>query len=63
MMFRAYPINKTSIDAIYSYFLAVSPDFMINAGFQASYVHRFLKTAGYDPARWPGCYRDIHRAY
>lgn len=38
-------INKTSIDAIYSYFLAVSPDFVINAGFQASYVHRFLKTA------------------
>ena len=39
-------INKTSIDAIYSYFLAVSPDFVINAGFQASYTHRFLKTAG-----------------
>jgi type IX secretion system PorP/SprF family membrane protein len=39
-------INKTSIDAIYSYFLAVSPDFVINAGFQASYSHRFLKTAG-----------------
>jgi type IX secretion system PorP/SprF family membrane protein len=37
-------INKTSIDAIYSYFLAVSPDFVINAGFQASYCHRFLKT-------------------
>ncbi len=39
-------INKTSIDAIYSYFLAVSHDFVINAGFQASYCHRFLKTAG-----------------
>ena len=39
-------LNKTSIDAIYSYFLAVSPDFVINAGFQASYVHRFLKTDG-----------------
>ena len=39
-------INKTSIDAIYSYFLTVSPDFVINAGFQASYTHRFLKTAG-----------------
>jgi type IX secretion system PorP/SprF family membrane protein len=39
-------INKTSIDAIYSYFLAVSPNFVINAGFQASYTHRFLKTAG-----------------
>jgi len=38
-------INKTSIDALYSYFLAVSPDFVINAGFQASYVHRFLKTS------------------
>ncbi len=38
-------INKTSIDAIYTYFLAVSPDLVINAGFQASYCHRFLKTA------------------
>ncbi len=39
-------LNKTSIDAIYSYHLAVSPGFVINAGFQASYVHRFLKTEG-----------------
>jgi type IX secretion system PorP/SprF family membrane protein len=39
-------INKTSIDAIYSYFLAVTPDLVINAGFQASYCHRFLKTSG-----------------
>ena len=39
-------LNRMSADAIYSYFLAVSPDFVINAGFQASYTHRFLKTAG-----------------
>jgi type IX secretion system PorP/SprF family membrane protein len=39
-------INKTSIDAIYSYFLAITPDLVINAGFQASYCHRFLKTSG-----------------
>jgi type IX secretion system PorP/SprF family membrane protein len=38
-------INRTSIDAIYSYFLALSPDLVINAGFQASYCHRFLKTS------------------
>ncbi|MCK4854300.1 MAG: PorP/SprF family type IX secretion system membrane protein [Bacteroidales bacterium] len=37
-------INRTSIDAIYTYFLEVSPEFVVNAGFQASYSHRFLKT-------------------
>jgi type IX secretion system PorP/SprF family membrane protein len=37
-------INRTSIDVIYTYFLEVSPDFVVNAGFQASYCHRFLRT-------------------
>jgi len=38
--------NHISADLMYSYFLAVSPTLVINAGFQASYSHRFLDAAG-----------------
>jgi type IX secretion system PorP/SprF family membrane protein len=38
-------LNRISADAIYSYFLAVNPRLTINAGFQASYIHRFLNTS------------------
>jgi len=36
-------LNRISADAMYSYFLAVNSQLTINAGFQASYSHRFLK--------------------
>ena len=36
-------LNRISADAMYSYFLALNSRITINAGFQASYNHRFLK--------------------
>lgn len=36
-------LNRISVDLIYSYFLAINPKLMVNAGFQASYVQRFLR--------------------
>lgn len=36
-------LNRFSADIQYAYFLAVNPTLTIHAGFQASYVHRFLK--------------------
>ena len=36
-------LNRISADAMYSYFLAVNSRITVNAGFQASYNHRFLK--------------------
>ncbi len=38
-------LNHISADVMYSYFLAVNPELMVNAGFQASYCHRFLRRA------------------
>jgi len=39
-------LHNLAIDGIYSYALVVNPEFTINAGFQASYVMRLLKTDG-----------------
>ncbi len=36
-------LNRISADVMYAYYLAVNPGLTIHAGFQASYVHRFLK--------------------
>ncbi len=36
-------LNRLSIDVMYSYFLEVSSLLTVNAGFQASYSHRFLR--------------------
>jgi len=36
-------LNRISADAIYSYFLAVNNRLTLHAGFQASYVYRFLQ--------------------
>lgn len=36
-------LNRVSADAIYSYFLAVNNRLTIHAGFQVSYVYRFLQ--------------------
>lgn len=38
-------LNRISADVMYAYFLAVNPQFTIHAGFQASYVHRFLRSS------------------
>jgi type IX secretion system PorP/SprF family membrane protein len=38
-------LNRISADAIYSYFLAVNQRLTINAGFQVSYVHRFMRAS------------------
>ena len=35
-------LNRLSADLMYSYFLALNARLTLNAGFQASYVHRFL---------------------
>jgi type IX secretion system PorP/SprF family membrane protein len=37
-------LNRVSADAIYSYFLAVNNRLTLHAGFQVSYVHRFLRS-------------------
>lgn len=37
-------LNRVSADAMYSYFLAVNQRLTVNAGFQVSYSHRFLKS-------------------
>jgi type IX secretion system PorP/SprF family membrane protein len=39
-------LNRSSIDALYAYHLAVSSKITINAGFQASYSYRILRTSG-----------------
>ncbi len=39
-------LSNLTIGGIYSYALVVNPELTINAGFQASYVMRFLKTDG-----------------
>jgi type IX secretion system PorP/SprF family membrane protein len=38
-------LNRTSIDALYAYHLAVHPELIISAGFQASYSYRILRTS------------------
>jgi type IX secretion system PorP/SprF family membrane protein len=38
-------LNRISTDVMYAYFLPVNQNLTLHAGFQASYVHRFLRTS------------------